>query len=79
VSIGIQMVSLEELPLEVRQFNDGIEQNNGHEWPTLPSMEVIAAEASSVDVKVIKPKPLDLPDSRSMMIRAECKQIIEKC
>jgi hypothetical protein len=42
-------------------------------------MEVIAAEASSVDVKVIKPKPLDLPDSRSMMIRAECKQIIEKC
>lgn len=38
---------------------------------TLPSIALIAAEASSLDVKVTKPNPLDLPVSRSVMTRAE--------
>uniref|UniRef100_A0A0A9GAW2 Uncharacterized protein n=1 Tax=Arundo donax TaxID=35708 RepID=A0A0A9GAW2_ARUDO len=33
-------------------------------------MAVIAAAASSLDEKVINPNPLDLPESRSTMIRA---------
>lgn len=37
---------------------------------TFPSSAAIAAEASSPEVKLTKPKPLDLPVSRSMMTLA---------
>lgn len=37
---------------------------------TFPSKPLMAAEASSVDVKVTNPNPLDLPVSLSMITRA---------
>lgn len=44
---------------------------------TFPSMPLMAAEASSLDVKVTNPNPLDLPVSLSMITLAAEENIHE--